>query len=163
RLPGTSIQGVGGALDVGREDVQQVLLGADLLLRVRYPECLVEHWIELDLASEPVVVVLPALVPHEEPAVIHLATAAHYGDPRSLRDVPRGLRLVGHAVPEMNREFGESDIDPAGCSLRGGRPHLVLESSTELLCSWRSRLSCNKAGIHPLNPRLVDGADGVVP
>src|SRR5262249_28402574 len=75
-LPRAPVQRARHGLDVGTEGLDQVCLRTHLLLRVRDSEGLVQDWIELDLTTPPVVVVLAMLNPHEEPAVVDLATGA---------------------------------------------------------------------------------------
>jgi hypothetical protein len=79
RLPDAAVQGLGLGFQVVGQDVEQVVLRPDLLLGVGDAERLVEDGVEADLAAPSVVVVLPPLATHEEPAEVDLALRAHDG------------------------------------------------------------------------------------
>src|SRR5262245_22686407 len=102
-LPCAAVEHARRCFEVGRERLEEVRLWTHLLLGVRDAEGLIEHRVELDLASPPVVVVLPVLAPHEKPAVVDFAPSAHDRHPGTLRNASAALLVVGEFVPLVNR------------------------------------------------------------
>src|SRR5262245_36717211 len=93
-LPGTAIERSRRSLNVWGQSLEQVTLRADLLLRVRDTEDLIQVWIELNFATPPVVIILPMLVTHKEPTIVNLTASAHNRDAGALRDPSPALLFI---------------------------------------------------------------------
>src|SRR2546425_3574073 len=126
RLPRAVVQRSRRGLKVRRQGLDQVGLGADLLLRVRDAESLVQNRIELHFAPPPVIVVLAVLTPHEEPSIVDLTAGSYDRDAGALGHPNSSLFVVREHMPLVHRKFRKPDAHPPGGSWIGGiRPHLV--------------------------------------
>src|SRR5437899_7880705 len=112
-LSGACVEGPGGRLDVRRECLNQIGLGANLLLRVAYTKCFIEDRVKLNLTPPPVVVVLARLPAKEEPTVVDLAFCADNGDAGALRDTKPSLLFIRKLVPLVDRKLQEHHTDLA--------------------------------------------------